>query len=524
MVELAGQHGIALPPALTEEWPPRLSTADERGWFRFQRLYDTARSVLRTPADLRRLMREIAEDERAEGSGWLELQADPSGFAARYGGITSFTELLLDAAREASAATGTGIAIILAANRTRHPLDARTIARLAAQFAGRGVVGLGLSNDERRGPAEDFERAFRIAERAGLLLVPHAGELTGPASVVAALDRLHASRIGHGVRAVEDPLVVKRLADEGVTCEVCPSSNVALGVEPDLAAVPVRALVSEGVPVALGADDPLLFGRRLVRQYEIARDVHDFDPSGLAELARMSVRGSAAPPDVRSRLLSAIDAWLGPESGRARRLQGDADQGGLGGEGDAERVADACDDLPGQGEQVAGSRAARIDQGERVLGRHARGAGRAVALGEAGVLDQPRRRHLDQALSPLGIRHREMRHRLARRPPRGPRGGLKAREVRGGDHRVREERARAARVRVARVENHPFPSANSEHDRTDLRDCRTLPHLDAESGGQFGVSHGPRQPVRMQPEGHFRDDVPARLTRLEQAVAVGESA
>jgi adenosine deaminase len=315
MVELAGQHGIALPPALTEEWPPRLSTADERGWFRFQRLYDTARSVLRTPADLRRLMQEIAEDERAEGSGWLELQADPSGFAARYGGITSFTELLLDAAREASEATGTGIAIILAANRTRHPLDARTIARLAAQFAGRGVVGLGLSNDERRGPAEDFERAFRIAERAGLLLVPHAGELTGPASVVAALDRLHASRIGHGVRAVEDPLVVKRLADEGVTCEVCPSSNVALGVEPDLAAVPVRALVSEGVPVALGADDPLLFGRRLVRQYEIARDVHDFDPSELAELARMSVRGSAAPSDVRSRLLSAIDAWLADESG-----------------------------------------------------------------------------------------------------------------------------------------------------------------------------------------------------------------
>jgi adenosine deaminase len=310
MVDLAERHGIALPPALTEEWPPRLSTTDERGWFRFQRLYDTARSVLRMPSDLYRLVQEIAEDERSEGSGWLELQADPSGFAARYGGITAFTELLLDAAREASLATGVGIAIILAANRTRHPLDARTIARLATQFAGRGVVGFGLSNDERRGPAEDFERAFRIAERAGLLLVPHAGELVGPASVVGALDRLHASRIGHGVRAMEDPLVVKRLADDGVTCEVCPSSNVALGVEPDLAAVPVRAFVSEGVPVALGADDPLLFGRRLVRQYEITRDVHGFSPSELAELARMSVRGSAAPSDVRARLLSAIDTWL----------------------------------------------------------------------------------------------------------------------------------------------------------------------------------------------------------------------
>ena len=310
LVELARTHRVSLPPALTQDWPPQLSAADERGWFRFQRLYDTARSVLRTTDDLYRLVREIAEDEVAEGSRWLELQADPSGYTARYGSITAFTELLLDAAAVAAQATGAGIAIIIAANRTRHPLDARTLARLAVQFAGRGVVGFGLSNDERRGPAEDFERAFGIAGRAGLLLVPHAGELLGAASVTAALDRLRADRIGHGVRAVEDPEVVKRLAAADVTLEVCPSSNVGLGVEPNAAAVPVRTLFEAGVPVALGADDPLLFGRRLVKQYEIARDVHGFTPQELADLARMSVLGSAAPDSVRTRLLAAIDAWL----------------------------------------------------------------------------------------------------------------------------------------------------------------------------------------------------------------------
>lgn len=310
LVELARTHGVSLPPALTDEWPPRLSAADERGWFRFQRLYDTARSVLRTPGDVYRLVRETAEDERAEGSGWLELQADPSGYAGRFGGITAFTELLLDAAATAARATGVGIAIIIAANRTRHPMDARTLARLAARFAGRGVVGFGLSNDERRGPAEDFDRAFGIAERAGLLLVPHGGELLGPASVTATLDRLRANRIGHGVRAAEDTEVVKRLAATGVTLEVCPSSNVALGVAPDPASVPVRTLFEAGVPVALGADDPLLFGRRLVRQYEIARDVHGFGPHEVADLARMSVFGSAAPTAVRTRLLAGIDAWL----------------------------------------------------------------------------------------------------------------------------------------------------------------------------------------------------------------------
>src|ERR1700746_3938995 len=108
MIELAQARGVSLPPALTEEWPPQLSTADERGWFRVQRLYDTARSVLRTPDDLYRLMREITEDERAEGSRWLELQADPSGFAAVYGGITAFTELLLDVAEKAARGGGHG--------------------------------------------------------------------------------------------------------------------------------------------------------------------------------------------------------------------------------------------------------------------------------------------------------------------------------------------------------------------------------------------------------------------------------
>ena len=310
MVELARVHGISLPPALTEEWPPALSTADERGWFRFQRLYDVARSVLRTPDDLYRLVREIAEDERAEGSGWLELQADPSGFAARYGGITAFTELLIGAAEKAALAADIGIGIIIAANRTRHPMDARMTARLAAQFAGQGVVGFGLSNDERRGPAAEFAPAFRIADRAGLLLAPHAGELVGPPSVAAAVDLLHADRLGHGVRSAEDPWLLDRLAAEGITCEVCPSSNVALGVAPDPESVPVRTLFEAGVPIALGADDPVLFGRRLVTQYEIARDVHAFTPAELAELARQSVRSSAAPPDVRARLLAAIDAWL----------------------------------------------------------------------------------------------------------------------------------------------------------------------------------------------------------------------
>ncbi|WP_286689128.1 adenosine deaminase [Aeromicrobium sp. REDSEA-S38_B2] len=309
LVELADRDGIRLPPALVEEWPPQLVATDEKGWFRFQRLYDVARSVLRTEADVHRLVLEAAEDDARDGSVWTEIQVDPSGYGARFGGITAFTDLVIDAARDATERTGTHVAVVVAANRTRHPLDARTLARLAAQYAGRGVVGFGLSNDERRGDTAAFAPAFSIAERAGLSLVPHGGELLGPAHVTQCLDHLHPTRIGHGVRSSEDPAVLSRVADAGVALEVCPTSNVSLGVYATLEEVPVRTLVEAGVDVALGADDPLLFGSRLAGQYNVLRAAQDFSDDELATLAAMSVRRSHAPDDLKAEALTGIERW-----------------------------------------------------------------------------------------------------------------------------------------------------------------------------------------------------------------------
>jgi adenosine deaminase len=310
VLELAERDGIALPDALVEDWPPQLSAADEKGWFRFQRLYDVARSVLRTEDDIRRLVLEAAEDDVRDGGRWLEIQVDPSGYAARFGGITAFTDLVLDCVRDASERTGLGMAVVIAANRTRHPMDARTLARLAAQYAGRGVVGFGLSNDERRGSTEEFAPAFRIAERAGLLLAPHGGELRGPENVRTCVDSLHAGRLGHGVRSVEDPRLLEHVVERGVALEVCPTSNVALGVYSDLTSVPLPDLLEAGATVALGADDPLLFGSRLEGQYATMRAAHDLSDSTLAELARMSVRASCAPESVKKEIGDDIDAWL----------------------------------------------------------------------------------------------------------------------------------------------------------------------------------------------------------------------
>ncbi len=316
LAELADHHGVRLPEALraSQDWvPPRLHATDQRGWFRFQRLYDLARACVRGEADMRRIVREAAVDDHAEGSRWLEIQVEPSSYAPFVGGITPALEIVLDEARLVSADLGIGVGVVVAASRIRHPLDARTLARLAVRYAGSGpgtVVGFGLSNDERRGWLPDFAPAFDIARRGGLALVPHAGELLGPSSVIDTLSVLRPDRIGHGVRCVEDPLVLDAVAESGVVLEVCPGSNVSLGVYRSPADVPLADLLEAGVPVALGADDPLLFGSRLVAQYVIARDDLGLDDVALAGLARSSLHGSTAPAEVLDRADRDLDAWL----------------------------------------------------------------------------------------------------------------------------------------------------------------------------------------------------------------------
>ncbi|MGY4643467.1 adenosine deaminase [Cellulomonas sp. URHB0016] len=312
LADLAAEHGIRLPSALLDDDPLHVP-ADERGWFRFQRLYDAARACVRSEADMRRIVAEAAADDAAEGSGRLEIQVDPTSYAPFVGGVTPAIEIVLDAAREASAATGVDVGVIVAASRMRHPFDARTLARLAARHAGDGpgqVVGFGLSNDERRGETADFAPAFAIARRAGLASVPHGGELLGPAHVEDVVDHLRPDRLGHGVRSAEDPRVLERVVDEGVALEVCPASNVSLGVYRSADEVPLRTLVDAGARVALGADDPLLFRSRLVAQYELAREAHGFSDEQLADLARSSIRASRASDGVRARLLAGVDAWL----------------------------------------------------------------------------------------------------------------------------------------------------------------------------------------------------------------------
>ncbi len=312
MLELAHDQGVRLPPHLLEQ-DPLTVPPDARGWFRFQRSYDSARSLVRSEQAMRRIVREAAEDELAEGSVRLEIQVDPTSYAPWVGGLTPALEIVLDEAQLASRDTGVDVGVVVAASRLRHPLDARTLARLASQYVGDGageVVGFGLSNDERMGTTSEFANAFQIAKRAGLASLPHGGELLGPGSVREVVGHLGPARLGHGVRATEDPELLKRLVDDEIAFEICPTSNVSLGVFASPKEVPLRKLTDAGARVALGADDPLLFRSRLVDQYKLARDVHGFADVELAALAKQSVDASLASPTQKARWKKQVDQWL----------------------------------------------------------------------------------------------------------------------------------------------------------------------------------------------------------------------
>lgn len=312
LVDLAAARDIELPDQLVDSIALEVP-ADKRGWFRFQRFYDVARAAVKGEDALRTVVSAAAAADAAEGSRRLEIQVDPTSYASSVGGLQPALEIILDEAGRASVASGVQVGVIVASSRIRHPFDARTLARLAARYAGQGagqVCGFGLSNNEWEGDTTEWDAAFRIARRAGLPGVPHAGELRGPEHVAEVVEALQPTRLGHGVRTVEDPALLGTLVERGIAFEVCPASNVQLGVYHTLADVPLRTLLDAGATVALGADDPLLFLSRLNDQYATARDVHGLDDAALAGLARSSIEASFASDSDKRAWLEDVDGWL----------------------------------------------------------------------------------------------------------------------------------------------------------------------------------------------------------------------
>jgi len=297
--QLAEGYAIPLPPVGTYT-----------SFTEFAVLYEAACAVLQTHDDLRRLVREAVEDAAESGAVWLEMGVRPTIHRGKFGGDADVLETFLEEGRAAGRDLGVGVGALVTVDRTQPLAIAFEEADLAVAYAGSGVVSFGLANDEVGHPPEEFAEPFAIAREAGLLSCPHAGELEGPASVRNALDALGADRIQHGIRALEDPALVERLAADGVCLDVCPTSNACLGIVPSIEAHPLPRLLDAGIRCSLNGDDPLFFGASLLDEYHLCRDRLRLSDEQLASIARASVDASGAPPSLKADADARIDAWL----------------------------------------------------------------------------------------------------------------------------------------------------------------------------------------------------------------------
>jgi adenosine deaminase len=299
---LAERNGMTVPEGV-------FKTEDEFEWtdfLHFLRTYDLAASAIRTPQDYRDVTYEYLAACAAEGALYVELIASPDHAAAvglsdadHYAGIAQGID-------DARADHGIEARIVLAAIRNLGVESAEGIARRHADGRHPYVVGFNLVGDEAAWPAGLFARAYEIAAGSGLGCTVHAGEHAGPESVRAALE-LPITRISHGVRAIEDPALVAELAERGIVLEVCPSSNVSLGLFPSYEDHPLGALREAGVRVTLGSDDPPYFGCSIGSEYAVARERIGFDEEQLRDVTRIAVEASFAEDAVKEALSARLD-------------------------------------------------------------------------------------------------------------------------------------------------------------------------------------------------------------------------
>ncbi len=257
-----------------------------------------------------RLVNEVVADAAADGAVWIEPAVNLSEHLG-LGPYDEVLDVLVAAGREAESAHGVGVGWLVTADRTAAPSTAVEQASWAARYAGEGVASFGLANNEAAGGAGAVRSGLRHRPGGRDHQCPARRGARRPRVVRGAVDALGADRIQHGVRAVEDPDLLTRLADEGICLDVCPTSNVALSVVPGLHAHPLPQLLEARVPCSINADDPLLFGMGLLDEYVVCRQALGLDDAVLASCARASIEHSGAPADSKGRALQAIDAWLG---------------------------------------------------------------------------------------------------------------------------------------------------------------------------------------------------------------------
>jgi adenosine deaminase len=324
-LDLARKHGVALTYNPREEaaLPAEPVDADLETVYRFESFrqflmtFAAVSRSLALPEDYERLAREYVEDALAQNVHHAELFVSPSVWQFFHPDID--VRECVRRMRDVFDTAKDRIDVALIADLTRNfgVESGMNTARMCVELQDLGVIGIGLGGDEARFPAELFEDVFAFARAEGLHAVAHAGEAAGAQSVLAAIEVLGAARIGHGIRALEDPAVVEMLASRRIPLEVCPTSNALTGVAPLDAAHPLLDLDKAGCIVTIDADDPALFRTSLTQEYAYVEEVAGRD--ALIRFAHNAIDASFASAERKAELRAALDAAVGLEPGAPRR-------------------------------------------------------------------------------------------------------------------------------------------------------------------------------------------------------------
>ena len=299
LLRLARQHGVPLPA----------DTVDGlREWFTFRDfphfvdIYLKISACIRTEDDIELLAREFLAGQAAQNIRHTEFTYTPYTHYHQKGLPGAVQLAALNRARAwAEREYGVTSGIIFDIAREVSPEEGLWTAEAAIAGTDDGVIALGLGGGEAGHPPEKHAVSFERARRAGLACILHAGETVGPASIWGALAQ-GTIRIGHGVRCLEDPALVAELRASQVPLDVCPTSNVCLGVFPSFAAHPLPRLIDAGLYVTLNSDDPSMFNTTLTDEYLAAAHTFGFGPDTLEWLALNGVRASLLPRETRARM------------------------------------------------------------------------------------------------------------------------------------------------------------------------------------------------------------------------------
>jgi adenosine deaminase len=311
LLELAGEHGVSLPARDSIRLAAHMVARSGAGLDEYLESFRVTIAVMQGADAIERIAFELAEDHARENVRWLEVRFCPGLCTTRGLAAEGALDAALAGLARARQTHGIDAAVIVTALRTLPPSESVAMSELAVAYRARGVCAFDLAGAEAGHPVRDHLEALRTAREGGLPITIHAGEAAGAASIREALELGGATRIGHGTRLVDDVELLARVRDEGITLEVCLTSNVQTGAARSYADHPLRRFHDEGVRASLCTDNRLISGVTLTHEYRRARDVLRFTWAELVHVARTGFEGAFAPEGTKRDLLERFDVEVG---------------------------------------------------------------------------------------------------------------------------------------------------------------------------------------------------------------------